>query len=54
MNGDEYQVGLKQTDEEMRLAIHARQVGDEVEIVYFRGNAQKTTQATLVETRSNL
>jgi hypothetical protein len=32
----------------MRLAIHARQVGDEVEIVYLRGSEQEATTATLV------
>ncbi len=40
------------TAEEIRLAIQAHQVGDEVEIVYFRGSEQKTTNATLRETPS--
>ena len=37
------------TTEEMRLAIQAHQVGDEVEIVYFRGSEQKMTTAVLGE-----
>lgn len=40
------------TAEEMRLAIQARQVGDQVKIAYFRGSEQKTTYATLKETPS--
>jgi serine protease Do len=40
------------TAEGMRLAIHARQVGDEVEIVYLRGSEQGTTRATLVAAAS--
>ncbi|RLC91864.1 MAG: hypothetical protein DRI39_09515 [Chloroflexi bacterium] len=39
--------------EEMRLVIHGYQVGDEVEIVYFRGSEQRATTATLVAAPSS-
>lgn len=35
---------------ELDSKIYARQIGQVVEIVYWRGNAQRTTQATLTET----
>lgn len=37
------------TIEEVRVAIQSHQVGDEIEIVYYRGDQQETTQATLIE-----
>jgi len=40
------------TAEEMRVAIRSHQAGDEIEIVYYRGSQQSTTQATLIETPS--
>jgi len=40
------------TSEEMRVALQAHRVGDQLEIVYFRGSEQKTTHATLVEATS--
>jgi len=40
------------TAEEMQAAIQSHEAGDEIEIVYYRGSQQKTTQATLIETPS--
>ena len=37
------------TADELIQAIHARQIGQRVAIVYWRGNVQNTTYATLVE-----
>jgi serine protease Do len=40
------------TTEELISAIRSHQIGDQVEIVYYRGNAQKVTNATLAEAPS--
>lgn len=37
------------TSEEMRVAIQSHNVGDDIEITYFRGDEQRTTTATLVQ-----
>jgi serine protease Do len=38
------------TDYQMVRAIHSAEIGDTVEIVYWRGNSKYTTHATLIET----
>jgi serine protease Do len=37
------------TAEELIQAIHASQIGQEVEIVFWRGDTENTTYATLIE-----
>ena len=38
------------TDYQMVRAIHTAEIGETIEIVYWRGNTRYTTQATLMET----
>ena len=40
------------TAEDLRLAIGYHQIGDEVEIVYYRGSEERVANATLEETPS--